>query len=235
LALDYAGRYVTLECVDNPAGGPLASTAHWIGVPLAHLLALIRPGSEAARVVVVGEDGLDEAIPLSRLGELDPLLAYGMNGAPLPLAHGFPLRFVVPGYYGFKNVKWVRQIRLDRAGPGYWARRGWDDLPPIRSTARIEVARRSDGGILLAGVAFAGARGVQRVDVRVDGGSWRAAELRQPALDRASWQQWRLTVAPGARLVEARVIDGTGAVPPAERTGSFPSGAGGWSQREVTT
>ena len=234
LSLPYRGRWVTLECVDNPVGGPLIGNAHWVGVPLRELLNAAGLASDAERVVAVSSDGEDEAIPLSRVDEIGPLVVYGMNGAPLPREHGFPVRLLVPGYYGFKSVKWLTRLVLDGSGLGYWAHVGWSDLPPIASTARIDVARREGRGILVAGIAIAGSRGIDRVEVRADGGAWLGATLLDPPLDLASWQQWRVSIPTEARIVEARVIDRTGSIPPEGPVASYPGGAAGWTRREVT-
>jgi lycopene cyclase domain-containing protein len=229
---------VTLECVDNPVGGPLMSTAVWTGTRLVDLLDQVRPTSEATRLLVVGADGLDEDLPLDRLDELDPLLAYAMNGQPLPPAHGSPLRLIVPGYYGFKNVKWV--VRIDLAGPGsdYWTRRGWSSLPEITSTARIDVARRDSSpgqaSILVAGVALAGRRGVTRVELRSDRGAWVSAHLRAPPLGAATWVQWRAWILDdGSSEVIARVVDGLDRLPSEGPVSSFPAGASGWTRRRI--
>ena len=231
-------RAVTLECVDNPLGGPLASTAIWVGARLTDLVAQAQPLPSSVRIVIIGADGLDEDLPLARLAELDPLLVYAMNGQPLPRAHGFPLRLIVPGYYGFKNVKWVTRIELAGAGAGYWNRRGWDGLPPIAATARIDQARRvsdaAGAAILPVGVALAGRRGVARVELRVDSGAWIAAELREPPLGDATWVQWRARIPDdGSREIVARVVESSGQLPPEGPISSFPAGSRGWTRRRI--
>lgn len=220
-------RYVTLECVDNPIGGPLVGTALWTGVRVSDLLREV--GAAGDTVVFESADNYAESLPIATVNHVDPLITYGMNGETLARSHGYPVRLVVPGLYGFKSVKWLTGLRVvDGAAAGVWALHGWNEMPQIHSTARIDVARRSSADILLAGVAFAGIRGVRAVQVRINGGRWRQAHLG-PALSEASWVQWVVRVhCAGPCTAEARTIDGTGRVQSSFPHGTYPAGATGW-------
>lgn len=236
-ALPRSDEYVTLRCVNNPPGGHLMSTAYWSGVPLASLLARAGAHPDAQAVILHAPDGYDEVIPLPAALSPHALLAYGMNGETLPRRHGGPARALVPGYFGFKNVKWVEAIEVvTNVEPGYWARRGWT-ASRIHSVARIDTWQRTAAdGVLVAGVAFGGARGVSRVEARVDGGPWQAAELNIPALSDMSWVQWRivLSITGGSHDISARMVDGAG-VPQIETPSApQPGGATGLDHVRVT-
>jgi len=146
-----------------------------------------------------------------------------------------PARALIPGYSGYKSVKWVTTLRVTiSAGQGFWEQRGWSALPEVRTVARIDVARREGGGLVVAGVAFAGRRGVRAVQARVDDGPWHAAALHTPTLSPLTWAQWRLTLprrllpSRGSFTVQARAIDGGGATQTAIRRDQYPSGATGY-------
>jgi DMSO/TMAO reductase YedYZ molybdopterin-dependent catalytic subunit len=228
-------RYQTLECVSNEVGGDLISTARWAGVPLRLILdrASVRPG--AVEVVFRASGGYSDSLPLDHAMDDSTLIAIGMNGHVLPRAHGFPARLLSVGTYGMKNPKWLTSIEVvDRPYEGYWETRGWAKPGRIKTFSRIDTPR--DGGrlgadALLAGVAFAGDRGVRRVDVSVDGGrTWSPAELKEP-LSAHTWWLWRYAVRPGTNGrfgVLVRAIDGTGAVQVRSETDPFPDGASGY-------
>lgn len=237
LAMQRRDEIVTQECVSNPVGGPLMSTALFSGVSLAALLRRgggVMPGGTA--VLVRGSDGHEEALPL-RIA-LDPavMLVYACNGQLLTVQHGFPARFLLPGMYGYKSVKWVESIRVTtNPAEGYWEREGWKALPEVHTVARIDVARPVAAGVLVAGVAFAGRRGIRAVQVRANEDAWHEAVLHTPALSPYSWIQWRATlpVRGGIRL-EARAIDGTGRIQTATEHGQKPNGATGYHSVHVT-
>lgn len=226
-ALPAHHRFVTLECVDNPVGGPMIGNALWTGVRVRDVLQ--RVGATGTVAVFEAADNYSESLPLSVVNRVDALIAYGMNGETLSRAHGYPARLVVPGLYGFKSVKWLTGIRLTTAAsPGEWAAHGWNEMPQIHTTARIDVARRRGASVLLAGIAFAGVRGVRAVQVRVNGGAWQQARLR-PALASESWAQWAAQVrCAGPCTVEARAVDGDGRPQTSNRHGAYPAGASGW-------
>ncbi len=155
------------------------------------------------------------------------MVAVAMNGEPLPAAHGFPARIVVPGLYGYVSAtKWLAEIELTSfaAVDGYWIPRGWSKEGPIKTQSRIDVVSRQ----VIAGVAWAPTRGIERVEVQVDGASWRVAKLAEPVNDDC-WRQWFMPwdAAPGRRVIAVRATDGTGETQTAERTEVAPNGASG--------
>jgi len=228
LAWPRHSAYVTLECVDNPVGGPLMGNALWTGVPVAALLHAA--GAKGNTVLFHAADDYAEPTPVDVLVRSGALVAYAMNGETLSRAHGYPARLVLPGIYGFKSVKWLTRLEVVH-GPaaGHWAEFGWTPIAVIHTSTRIDVARRNGNYLLLAGVAFAGSRGIQAVEVRANGGPWRRASLG-PATSCDSWVQWAIQLhGPGQARVEARAIDGDGAVQPEKRHGAYPDGSTGWA------
>lgn len=195
-------RDITLTCVSNEVGGPYVGNARWIGVRLADLLAEsgVKPPSEggpADQLVARSVDGMTIGSPVEDVMDgRDALLALGMNGEPLPFAHGFPVRMVVPGLYGFVSAcKWIKDIELttfDAYDP-YWVKRGWARKAPIKTESRIDTpkpfARPKSGTVMVAGVAWAQHRGIDRVEVRVDDGPWQEARLAAEDT-RDTWRQW---------------------------------------------
>ncbi|MVU77555.1 molybdopterin-dependent oxidoreductase [Nocardia sp. ET3-3] len=236
-------RVITLTCVSNEVGGDLAGTARWLGYPLAELLAEAGPHPDADMVLSRSIDGFTAGTPLSALTDgRDALLAIGMNGEPLPLAHGYPARMVVPGLYGYVSAtKWVVDLevtRFDRAR-AYWTERGWSDRAPVKTAARIDVpaafAAVEAGEVLVAGVAWAQHRGVTAVEVQVDDQPWQSAELAAEYSTDA-WRQWtwRWRAAPGNHTLRVRATDATGATQTSQRATPFPDGSTGWHSRVVT-
>lgn len=222
-------RWVTMQCVSNPVGGPLWSAALFSGVPLAELLRRAEPLPDAAWVSFEAPDGHREQLPLAHA--LDPfvLVAYGMNGEWLTPEHGFPARLLATGLYGFRSVKWLTRVELlDRPRAGHWEERGWT-AADVHTTARVDLARPDGDALLAAGVAFAGRRGVSGVEARVNGGPWHAAELHVPPLSEAMWVQWRarLPLSSGESNIEARAVDGAGVPQDETARGQFPTGATG--------
>ncbi|MFJ6793018.1 molybdopterin-dependent oxidoreductase [Streptomyces sp. NPDC091268] len=233
---------ITLTCVSNEVGGPYAGNARWLGVRLGDLLreAGVRPPSEggpADQLVARSVDGMTLGTPVETVMDgREALLAVGMNGEPLPFAHGFPVRMVVPGLYGYVSAcKWLRELRLTTfdAYDAYWVRRSWAARAPVKTQSRIDTPRPSAelaaGRVAVAGVAWAQHRGISRVEVRVDGGPWREARLGE-ADGADTWRQWvwEWDAAPGSHTVEVRAADASGAVQTGERAGTVPDGATGW-------
>lgn len=229
-------RLVTLACVSNPVGGDLIGNARWLGYRLDELLAEAGPHPDADMVLSHSTDGWTAGTPLSVLTDgRDALLAVGMNGEPLPVAHGYPARLVVPGLYGYVSAtKWVTELevtRFDRA-TAYWTRRGWSALGPIKTGTRIDTPRPrgriSQGRITVAGVAWAQHRGVRGVEVQIDSGPWQPARLAdEQSVD--TWRQWvyEWDATPGTHTVRARATDATGETQTAERRDVVPDGATG--------
>ncbi|MGY1709022.1 molybdopterin-dependent oxidoreductase [Geodermatophilus sp. SYSU D00758] len=232
---------ITLACVSNEVGGDLVGTARWQGVPLRALLE--RAGLQDGATQVVGRsvDGFTAGFPtVTALDVEEAMVAVAMNGEPLPAEHGFPARLVVPGLYGYVSAtKWLAAIEL--AGwdevQGYWIPRGWAKEGPIKTQARIDVPRPgvvTAGRQPIAGVAWAPTRGIERVEVSVDGGPWREAELAA-AYDVDVWRQWYLPwdASPGRHVIAARATDGLGETQTDRRTPVAPDGASGYPTVEV--
>ncbi|MEV4518148.1 molybdopterin-dependent oxidoreductase [Dactylosporangium sp. NPDC049525] len=236
-------RDITLNCVSNEVGGPYVGTARWLGVSLADLLREVRPAAGADQLVARSVDGMTIGTPLSVvLDGRDAMLCVGMNGEPLPLDHGFPVRMLTPGLYGYAGAcKWVTELELTTfdAYDAYWVQRGWAARGPVKTASRIDrplpFARPAAGTVHVAGVAWAQGRGVASVEVQVDDGPWQAATLL-PAPTNDTWVQWRLDWAatPGSHLLRVRATDKTGAVQTADRVTPFPDGATGWHSVTVT-
>jgi DMSO/TMAO reductase YedYZ molybdopterin-dependent catalytic subunit len=230
-------RDITLTCVSNEVGGGLAGNARWIGAPLRPLLdeAGVRPG--ATQLVSRSADGFTVGTPTAVVMDgRDAILAVAMNGEPLPLAHGFPVRMVVPGLYGYVSAtKWVVDLELTTfaAYDAYWVQRGWAQQAPIKTMSRIDTPRSGQsvdpGQVAVAGVAWAQYRGIDRVEVRVDSGPWTAAQLgAQDTID--TWRQWLYPwqAAPGRHVLQVRATDATGYRQTGTRSDPPPDGATGW-------
>jgi DMSO/TMAO reductase YedYZ molybdopterin-dependent catalytic subunit len=229
-------RDVTLACVSNEVGGEYVGNARWLGAPLADLLAEAGVDPGATQLVSTSDDGFTAGTPVAAVTDgRDAMLAVAMNGEPLPIEHGFPVRMVVPGLYGYVSAtKWVVDLELTtfEAFDPYWIRRGWAEQAPIKTQSRIDtpkpLANVSAGDVVVAGVAWAQHRGIERVEVRVDDGEWREADLAtEDTID--TWRQWRITapLTAGNRRLEVRATDGQGVVQTAERAEPFPDGATG--------
>jgi DMSO/TMAO reductase YedYZ molybdopterin-dependent catalytic subunit len=244
LAMPAIEQYVTLQCISNLVGGDLVGTAKWTGVPLHRVLERaggVGPG--AVRVVFHAVGGYSDSLPVAKAMEPTTVVAYGMNDRSLPRAHGFPARVVAPGIYGMKNVKWLERIEVvDYDYRGYWQRSdGWDNVAEIKTASRIDVPRELtslEAAGVVAGLAWAGDRGIRRVEVSLDGGaSWVPATLRRE-LARAAWRQWRLPLPPGIRgrrTLKVRAVDGRGALQTATDAPPHPSGASGYQTIDVVS
>ncbi|MER7725989.1 molybdopterin-dependent oxidoreductase [Streptomyces sp. NPDC096323] len=235
-------RDITLTCVSNEVGGPYVGNARWIGVRLADLLreAGVKPpsrGGPADQIVARSVDGMTIGTPVEDVMDgRDALLALGMNGEPLPFDHGFPVRMVVPGLYGYVSAcKWIKDIELTTFDDydAYWVKRSWSRQAPIKTESRIDTPRPfaspRAGTVPVAGVAWAQHRGVQRVEVRVDGGPWHTARLAAED-SRDTWRQWmwEWPATSGSHTLEVRATDRTGATQTDQRVGTVPNGATGW-------
>ncbi|MCK8669917.1 molybdopterin-dependent oxidoreductase [Rhodococcus sp. HM1] len=242
-AFETVERLVTLTCVSNEVGGDLAGNARWTGYRIADILDRVGVHPDADMLLSTSVDGFTVGTPVEVLRDgRDALLAVAMNGEPLPLQHGYPARQVVPGLYGYVSAtKWVvdwELTRFDRA-EAYWTRRGWAAKGPIRTASRIDVparsARLTAGPVVVAGTAWAQHRGIDRIEVRVDGGPWQEAE---PATEYSvdTWRQWRWVwdASPGDHTLEVRAVDGTGAIQDEQRRPPVPDGATGLHSRTVT-
>ena len=230
-------RDITLTCVSNEVGGNLISNAKWLGVPLAEILQEAGVHPDADQLKSTSADGWTSGSPVATITDgRDALLAFGMNGEPLPVEHGFPVRMVVPGLYGYVSAtKWVVDLELTTFEnfDAYWVQRGWSQQGPIKTESRIDVpkpfARVAPGRVAVAGVAWAQHRGIEAVEVRVDGGPWARAELADE-LTIDTWRQWKFAwdAPAGNHRIEVRATDQTGAVQPEARAEPIPDGATGW-------
>jgi DMSO/TMAO reductase YedYZ molybdopterin-dependent catalytic subunit len=237
LARPLIERDLTLNCVSNEVGGPYIGTARWLGVPLAPLLAELGIRSGADQVVARSCEGMTIGTPVETvLDGRDAMLCVGMNGEPLPIDHGFPMRMLTPGLYGYAGAcKWITEIELSTfdAFDAYWVKRGWAARGPVKTASRIDrpapFAAINPGKVAVAGVAWAQGRGINAVEVQVDDGPWERAELL-PVPSTSTWVQWTYawTAAAGAHTLRVRATDGTGAVQPEQRVTPFPDGATGW-------
>ena len=222
--------FATLACISNPVGGDWIGNARWTGVPLSMLLQNAGVPAATQDVVFRAADGYTDSIPIDRALQPFCFLAYEMNGAPLTSSHGFPLRLIVPGIYGMKNVKWITSIELaDSDYRGFWQQRGWDDTAHYKLMSRIDIAK--DG--LVAGIAFAGDRGVDSVQVRVGDEPWKEAELR-PALSPIAWVRWSLAADVKGKGVMVRMRSKDGEYQIEQPAPPFPEGSSGWHRRRGT-
>jgi DMSO/TMAO reductase YedYZ molybdopterin-dependent catalytic subunit len=235
--------WVTLCCVSNPVGGDLIGNAWWSGVKVSDLLAEAGVSPDADAVLQTSEDGWTCGTPLSALtDDRNALLAIAMNGSPLPLEHGFPVRMVVPGLYGYVSAtKWVVDLEVTRFSEfdAFWTRRGWSEQGPVKTESRIDVPpsnhRVMAGDVTVAGVAWAQHTGIEKVEVQLDGGAWTEVELgRVPDAD--TWVQWHGTVAatPGVHKLAVRATDSSGYTQTAVQRDVVPDGATGWHTVEFT-
>ncbi len=236
-ALPAVAQETTLECISNGVGAGLISNAMWTGVPLRTLLATAGPGATVRDVVCHGVDGYTDTIPLEKAMTETTLVAYQMNGVPLPPRHGYPARLIVPGLVGEKSVKWVTRIELvDHDAKGFYETQGWGPDFVLHTMARFDAPDFATpiplgAAVLLKGIAFAGDRGVDRAQVSTDDGvTWGDARLAYRG-SRLAWVLWTLTWTPrqaGEYRLAVRAIDGTGAVQTPRVRRSAPEGATGY-------
>jgi DMSO/TMAO reductase YedYZ molybdopterin-dependent catalytic subunit len=231
---------VTISCVSNEVGGHLVGTAVWQGVPLADLLDRIGVDRAAQQIVGRSVDGFTAGFPVGvAIDGRDALVAYAMNGEPLPVEHGYPVRLIVPGLYGYVSAtKWLKRIELTTwdSFDGYWISRGWSKEGPIKTASRIDVPRKkiAAGTQTVAGVAWAPHRGISQVELQVDDGDWMTCQLGPVASDDTWvqwWFDWQATV--GRHELRVRASDGTGATQTGDRHSPAPNGATGWHSRVV--
>ena len=241
-ALPGASEYVTLECISNDVGGGLMSTGSFTGVRLADLIAMAGVQAQGTWVAFTARDGYTESVPVSLVrASPEIIVAYDLDGAPLPVSHGFPARMVIPGLYGMKGPKWLDRIDLvNHESGGYWEQQGWDHNPIVKTTSRIDMPKDGDviklGPVSVSGVAFAGTRGIVRVDLSTDSGaSWSAVPFRA-ALSPLTWVLWTADWTPpneGAYRLMVRATDGAGALQTQQAAASYPSGASGYHSIHV--
>lgn len=236
-ALPSATQYVTLECISNNVGGPWMSTGSFTGVSLRDLLAMASPQASGTWVAFKARDGYEESLLISLVESAPEIfVAYELDGAPLPEAHGYPARMLIPGHYGMKGPKWLDSISVvNQESTGYWEQQGWDSNAAVKTTSRFDEPGEGDivkvGPVLLAGVAFAGTRGISKVEYSTDAGrTWNEAPFKEP-LSPLTWVIWQVEWTPaseGAYELRVRATDKSGALQSSSTAASYPSGASGY-------
>lgn len=244
LASELIESHVTLTCVSNVVGGDLVGNAKWLGFPLREVLARAKPLDGADMVLSTSVDGFTASTPLPVLqDDRDAMLAVGMNDEPLPLEHGFPVRMVVPGLYGFVSAtKWVVDLEVTTFADvkAYWSTRGWSERGPIKMSSRIEVPRAlgrvAAGKVAIGGSAWAQTKGISKVEVQIDGGAWQEAELATEAsVD--TWRQWSFiwNEAPaGSHKARVRAYDSDNELQIEDQAPPAPDGSSGWHTLNFT-
>ena len=230
--------WITLNCVSNVVGGNLIGNAWWSGVRISDLLdeAGVQAGADA--VLQTSDDGWTCGTPLGVLTDTqrDAMLAVAMNGRPLPIDHGFPVRTIVPGLYGYVSAcKWVVEMKVTRFADieAYWTSKGWSEKGPVKMSSRVDVPRDGTdvpaGTVTVAGVAWAQHTGIDGVEIALDGGAWQPARIAGVPSD-DTWVQWAATVdvEPGEHTVKVRATDRSGLVQTGVVHDVLPNGATGW-------
>ena len=240
LALPRVDIYGTLECISNEVGGRLIGTTLFSAARMADVLRLARPQGDVAEVVMYAADRYSESMPFDKAMHEDTLLVYGMDGRILQPEHGYPLRVYNPNHYGMKGPKWLTRLELvAEPHTGYWVRLGWDKEAIVKTTSVIDGAgaiRVQDGVARIGGIAFAGWRGIQAVEVQIDGGEFRPAVLDRP-LSHLTWVRWRYdwhNPPPGDHTIAVRAVDGNGEEQTPQPAPPHPDGASGWHKVHVT-
>ena len=232
----------TLICISNPVGGEFIGNARWEGVPLMTLLETAGIGTGVRDVVVHAADNYSDSFPIEKAMDPGTLVVWKMNGEPLPPQHGFPIRLLLPEIYGMKNVKWITKIELvDHDYIGFWQKRSWSDIATVKTMSRIDVPMNGDriaAGTehVIGGVAFAGPRGIAKVEVSADEArTWMTADIRPP-LSQYAWSLWTVPWKPttGSYRLLVRATDGQGNLQPSEHTASLPDGADGWDSISIS-
>jgi DMSO/TMAO reductase YedYZ molybdopterin-dependent catalytic subunit len=240
LAYPAVTQPITLCCISNPIGGDLISTSNWTGVRLRDLLKDLGLRPEVKELAIKSVDGFYESVVMEDMMDPRTLLVYGMNGDALPQAHGFPLRIYIPNRYGMKQPKWIMSIEaIDHEGSGYWEDRGWSAEARPQILSIIDAVAKDlveNGRVPVGGIAWAGDRSIQKVQVQVDNGAWAEAVLRTPPLGPLTWIQWRYDwpAVGGRHTFQVRATDGTGALQIEEGHDSYPNGATGYDAVTVT-
>ncbi|MBK8021628.1 MAG: molybdopterin-dependent oxidoreductase [Chloroflexi bacterium] len=230
--------YITMSCISNRVAGDLISTIKWTGARMKDVLATVEVPERATHLRIWGGDDFDETVALDVIeNDERVMLCYAWEDKPLTSRHGFPLRIHIPNLYGMKQPKWITRIEfLEGDQDGYWVRRGWDKVASVMSTSVIDTVAtenafaNAEGSTLIpiGGIAWAGDRGIAKVEVRIDGGDWVGAQIRSAVSDR-TWNLWRYDwpFVEGDHTFEVRCVEGDGAMQMEAVAGTRPSGATG--------
>jgi DMSO/TMAO reductase YedYZ molybdopterin-dependent catalytic subunit len=242
-ALPAVDQTTTLACIGNLLGGGLISTAAWHGVPLQALIDMAKPAPGVTEVLFTANDGYTNTIEFDKVAAEGVIVAYTMNGEPLPQKHGYPARIITPGRYGEKHVKWVTRITVQKSHTkGFYESQGWDSTAVVKALSRIDFPAKGDAitpgqALMMQGIAFGGLRGVSKVEVTTDGGAtWQAARLTATPSPQ-SWVLWELPWTPpksGGYMLGVRCYEGNGTLQPTKEEANFPSGAAGVHFIDVT-
>ncbi len=236
-----ARQIITLNCIGNPIGGRAMGTALWEGIPLKDFIEKIEPRAFSKTLILRGEDGYYEGIPLSSTNHPGALLAYKMNGEVLTLEHGFPLRLILPGLYGIKQVKWIREMEVSKDSfKGYWNEKGWSAKAKVNLFSRIDYPEHQSWvfsrKLVIKGIAFSGDRGIQYVQVSLDSEkTWSLAKL-EPAQSKYSWVFWSFPCefpGPGRYPIAVRAADQFSGIQRDDARDPFPSGTSGIHRIEI--
>lgn len=235
LSIPRQERYVTLRCISNTLQSNLMGTALWSGFRLDQLITRDQLPSHIVEVAVIGVDGHGDSFPIDYAFSDQTLLALGMNGQTLDRTHGFPVRLLTPKYYGFKNVKWIGEIRfVTRPYTGTWPQMGYTKEPVIHTCSFLDKAMKVEAGIAVGGISFAGVRGIRAVRIRIDNSTWIPAQLETP-LSAFTWTRWRAVISVStAAVIEVQAQDGQGNWQAQFESPLFPNGVDGPTVRRVS-
>jgi Oxidoreductase molybdopterin binding domain/Mo-co oxidoreductase dimerisation domain len=234
-------RIITLNCIGNPVGGRAIGNAEWEGIPLKDLIDEADPHFFSSTLILRAADGYYESIPLRKARRSGAMLAFKMNGQPLTLNHGYPLRLLIPGLYGIKQMKWIQEMEVANHTPkGYWHKKGWSKQAKVKIISRIDLPENNEvlstRQTVIKGIAFAGDRGIQYVQVSIDGEqTWSLAQLEKP-LSPYSCVFWKLPCTfhkPGRTRIAVRAADQYSGLQQDDLRDPFPSGTSGIHRIEV--
>lgn len=237
MSLPRSERFISLRCISNTLKSNLMGNAYWSGVPLSALIDRSQIPANIRELAILGVDGHGDSLPIDyAFSNTGPMFALGMNGKTLDRTHGFPIRLLAPRYYGLKSVKWIGELRfVSEPFYGTWPKLGYTKEPRVHAVCYIDKMRKSGEFVEAGGIAMAGDRGVQRVEVRLDQQAWIPASI-EPPLSGETWVRWKVRVpyVAGAAQIEARAQDGEGRWQAAEESALFPDGVKGPTIRRLS-